>query len=84
MFPGKLGIPKNELVKILNVPPKTTDIFLNTVSKSGEISLKTITYDFPCHTPKLSRNAESEAELFLSMLKEKSIHLQPILCHPQK
>ena len=71
MFPGKLGIPKNELVKILNVPPKTTDIVLNTVSKSGEIIVENDYIRLSCHTPKLSRNAESEAELFLSMLKEK-------------
>ena len=70
-FPGKVGVTKNELNKNLNLSPKTTDIVLNNIKKSKLIIIENGYIRLSSHKPKLSMLDEIEANLFLSMLKER-------------
>ena len=71
IFPGKAGLSKNELNKNLNLSPKAADIVLSTIEKSGEIIIENGYVRLSDHKPKLSKIEKNEAQLFLSMLKEK-------------
>lgn len=70
-FPGKVGLSRNELNKNLKFSPRLADIVLNNVEKSGIIILENGYLRLSNHKPKLSKSEENEAQLFLSMLKEK-------------
>jgi len=70
-FPGKIGVTKNELNKSLKLSPKTTDIVLNNIGKSKSIIIENGYIRLSGHKPKLSKSEEVEANLFLSMLKER-------------
>ena len=72
MFPSKLGLRKNELNKKLNLSAKSADVILSTIEISGEIIIENGYARLSCHSPTLSNTEESEAQLFLSILKERN------------